>query len=68
MASKSRNEFFGRSNSKIANPATLAACQSRSGSSPTCRTSLGGKAMNFSARRKISGSGLSAPISLDTKT
>ena len=48
---KSRSEFFGRSNRKIDKPAALAASQSRSGSSPTWRTSFGCSFINLSPRR-----------------
>src|SRR5947209_5944533 len=48
---KSHSEFFGRSNRKIDKPAAVAPSQSRSGSSPTWRTSFGCSFINLSARR-----------------
>jgi hypothetical protein len=41
LVNKSRSEYLRRSNWKIDNPAVLAPFQSRSGSSPTWRTSAG---------------------------
>ncbi len=48
---RSRNEFCGRASSKTSRPAAFAPAQSRSGSSPTCSTSLGANPLTSSARR-----------------
>ncbi len=49
--SKSWSELRGRSRRKTCRPAAAAAVQSRSGSSPTCRTSPGARPLTSSARR-----------------